>query len=96
MNNSVIPEQGQLVSVRSRKWVVNDVKPSNLPAKSLFDTSGPEHLMGLSSIEDDALGEELQVIWELEPGARALDSVCLLYTSPSPRDATLSRMPSSA
>ena len=26
----------------------------------------------------------------------AWDSVCLLYTSPSPRDATLSRMPSSA
>ena len=25
-----------------------------------------------------------------------LDSSCLLYTSPSPRDATLSRMPSSA
>ena len=27
---------------------------------------------------------------------RLLDNVCLLYTSPSPRDATLSRMPSSA
>ena len=26
----------------------------------------------------------------------APDQVCLLYTSPSPRDATLSRMPSSA
>ena len=25
-----------------------------------------------------------------------IDKVCLLYTSPSPRDATLSRMPSSA
>ena len=25
-----------------------------------------------------------------------LDYICLLYTSPSPRDATLSRMPSSA
>ena len=25
-----------------------------------------------------------------------LDKICLLYTSPSPRDATLSRMPSSA
>ena len=25
-----------------------------------------------------------------------LQSLCLLYTSPSPRDATLSRMPSSA
>ena len=28
--------------------------------------------------------------------ARKKDSTCLLYTSPSPRDATLSRMPSSA
>ena len=27
---------------------------------------------------------------------RAMDLICLLYTSPSPRDATLSRMPSSA
>ena len=27
---------------------------------------------------------------------RRLDITCLLYTSPSPRDATLSRMPSSA
>ena len=27
---------------------------------------------------------------------RAIGSICLLYTSPSPRDATLSRMPSSA
>ena len=27
---------------------------------------------------------------------RALSEACLLYTSPSPRDATLSRMPSSA
>ena len=26
----------------------------------------------------------------------ARDDICLLYTSPSPRDATLSRMPSSA
>ena len=28
--------------------------------------------------------------------ARQIDKACLLYTSPSPRDATLSRMPSSA
>ena len=26
----------------------------------------------------------------------AIEKICLLYTSPSPRDATLSRMPSSA
>ena len=29
-------------------------------------------------------------------GLRGPEHICLLYTSPSPRDATLSRMPSSA
>ena len=33
---------------------------------------------------------------DAEAPARSLDRCCLLYTSPSPRDATLSRMPSSA
>ena len=33
--------------------------------------------------------------WHAEIGAQA-EATCLLYTSPSPRDATLSRMPSSA
>ena len=31
-----------------------------------------------------------------KPSRRTLFKTCLLYTSPSPRDATLSRMPSSA
>ena len=31
-----------------------------------------------------------------DPTADAAADTCLLYTSPSPRDATLSRMPSSA
>ena len=37
-------------------------------------------------------------IWFDEPPASALavDEACLLYTSPSPRDGLLSRMPSSA
>jgi hypothetical protein len=29
---------------------------------------GASHLIKLSSVEDDGLGEELQVIWEIEPG----------------------------
>ena len=41
--------------------------------------------MGLSEKEPDLVIDEL-----------AQDDACLLYTSPSPRDATLSRMPSSA
>jgi SNF2 family DNA or RNA helicase len=32
-----------------------------------------QHLLRLSSIEDEGLGEELSVIWELEPGVMALD-----------------------
>ena len=33
---------------------------------------------------------------ELQQGESGTHDTCLLYTSPSPRDATLSRMPSSA
>ena len=55
------PEQGQLVSVRSRQWIVNDVRPSTLPPPALKPAfSGPQHLLTLSSVEDDGLGEELQ------------------------------------
>ena len=34
-------------------------------------------LLTLSSIGDDGLGEELQVIWELEPGCRIIEMVAL-------------------
>src|SRR5438132_11332336 len=72
------PEQGQLVSVRSRQWIVNDVCPSTLPAVALKPTfAGPQHLLTLASVEDDGLGEELQVIWEIEPGAKVIEKVAL-------------------
>ncbi len=63
-------EQGQLVSVRSRNWMVTDVSASTLPPERLQTAlEAPQHLLTLSSVEDDGLGEELNVIWELEPGA---------------------------
>jgi SNF2 family DNA or RNA helicase len=72
------PEQGQLVSVRQRQWVVNEVKPSTLPPVALKpEIGGPQHLLTLSSVEDDGLGEELQVVWEVEPGARVVERVAL-------------------
>ena len=37
-----------------------------------------------------------QVYQEVCASCHSLKYICLLYTSPSPRDATLSRMPSSA
>ena len=72
-----IPEQGQLVQVRQRRYVVTDVVGSTLPAFPLADDGKPQHLATLASVEDDALGEELQVIWELEPGARVYDAMAL-------------------
>jgi SNF2 family DNA or RNA helicase len=68
------PEQGQLVDVRQRQWLVNEVAKSTLTASPLQATNGnAQHLVTLSSVEDDGLGEELQVIWELEPGATAIE-----------------------
>jgi SNF2 family DNA or RNA helicase len=72
-----VPEQGQLVSVRSRNWMVNEVTPSSLPASGLKAFTAAQTLLNLSSIEDDGLGEELQVVWELEPGARVMEKVAL-------------------
>lgn len=76
-SNPPCPEQGQLVSVRSRNWIVNDVVPSVLPQGRFDSGVAVQNLLSLSSIEDDGLGEELRVIWELEPGARVIEKVAL-------------------
>jgi hypothetical protein len=36
-----------------------------------------QHLVSLLSVEDDALGEQLQVVWEIEPGAQVVEKVAL-------------------
>ena len=75
MLSVALPEQGQLVEVRRRRFVVTEVQRSALPPDPLSPDSqhAPHHLVRLSSIEDEGLGEELSVIWELEPGACAFD-----------------------
>ena len=82
---SQLPEPGQLVDVRRRRYVVNDISQSTLPPDILSvrpglpsgNTLSVQHLVMLSSVEDDALGEELQVIWEIEPGATAIEKTPL-------------------
>jgi ERCC4-related helicase len=72
------PEQGQLVEVRHRQYVVTEVAKSTLPDRLLLSSNSEgQHLVTLASIEDDALGEELQVIWEIEPGAEVKEKVAL-------------------
>ena len=61
-----VPEIGQLAIVRKRPFVITEIIPS--VAGLSGEATGANHLIKLSSVEDDGLGEELQVIWELEPG----------------------------
>ncbi|MBN8924967.1 MAG: helicase [Rhodanobacter sp. 68-29] len=61
------PEPGQLVEVRRRQWVVADVNAAGL------ETGIPQHCVTLSSIDEDGLGEELEVVWEIEPGAQVIE-----------------------
>src|SRR4051812_25908548 len=72
-----IPEQGQLVDVRQRRYVVTEVEAGNLPSSPLRPAHPAQHLVTLSSVEDDALGEELQVVWELGPGTRVHEKLAL-------------------
>jgi superfamily II DNA or RNA helicase len=60
------PEPGQLVEVRRRQWVVAEVDVSKLGEIQ-------QRLVTLTSLEDDALGEELKVIWDIEPGAQVIE-----------------------
>lgn len=61
-----LPEIGQLVVARKRPFVVTEIAA---PAVGIAqDVVKRHHLVKLSSVEDDGLGEQLEVIWELEPG----------------------------
>src|SRR5262245_29797907 len=72
------PEIGKLVIVRRRPFVVTEVIPS---ATGIVPNGvSTSHLIKVSSVEDDGLGEELQVIWEIEPGT----TVCQKSTLPEP------------
>jgi len=70
-----IPEIGQLVIVRKRPFVVVDKIKQNLPPKNYLNVQ--THLMKLSSVEDDSQGEELSIIWEIEPGTEIIEDSLL-------------------
>lgn len=70
------PEVGNLVRVRGRLWVVADNTSSALPSGRL-GSPAPEHLLELTSIEDDGFGDSLRVIWEIEPGREVLRAATL-------------------
>jgi len=54
-----LPETGELVHVRSRRWLVEEVIPSGVP--------GEAARVRLACADDDNQGQELTVFWEFEP-----------------------------
>ena len=66
------PEVGELVRVRGQQWVVNRRSDSTQPRDELAPELPGATLVTLASVSDDDLGEELTVVWEVEPGREVL------------------------
>lgn len=64
-----LPEPGQVVEVRGSTWAVANVQAQGLP-RSPADESLAQlsHVVDLQSLDEDRLGEQLSVVWELEVG----------------------------
>src|SRR6516162_9895662 len=58
------PTAGQIVQVRTRKYLVDRVDPAS---------SGAGTLVGLLCLDDDAQGQALDVVWDLELEKSILD-----------------------
>ena len=84
-----------------RFWVLEEIARapyfaflSVLHLRESVGLRGPEHIYLMEEHFAQTLNETEHLEYMESRGGNAY--FCLLYTSPSPRDATLSRMPSSA
>lgn len=66
------PEVGELVRVRGQQWIVNRRNTSTQPRDELAIELPGRTLVTLTSVSDDNLGDELTVVWEVEPGREVL------------------------
>ena len=102
VETSVAPAKPVSTRYNEFQWAAQPEKDLSLPnelfeklnkAETAFDKKSAA-LLGVGKFEED---KPISVI-HLPSFEKTNDQskICLLYTSPSPRDATLSRMPSSA
>ncbi len=64
-----LPESGRVVQVRGGIWAVAEVRVQGLPRSPADEgRPGTQHVVTLQSLQEDRLGEELSVVWELEVG----------------------------
>lgn len=63
------PDPGQVVEVRGSTWAVANVLAQGLPRSPADESTAQlNHVVDLQSLDEDRLGEQLSVIWELEVG----------------------------
>ena len=64
-----VPEQGNLVRVRDRFWVVESLRKSVRTVDALSSVGATRHhLLKLVPIDDKGRADPFEVIWETEPG----------------------------
>ena len=64
---------------------------------SSFGSDTPFMLLAKLKVKEDKVAEYLEIADKTDKAVEADEpGICLLYTSPSPRDLSTSRMPSSA
>ena len=56
-----VPEVGNVVRVRDRTWVISDMARSQLPPDVFAAANGAQHMVELTSVEDDGYGDQLRV-----------------------------------
>ncbi|HEY6341964.1 MAG TPA: DISARM system SNF2-like helicase DrmD [Bryobacteraceae bacterium] len=61
-----LPQVGSLARVRQRLYLVESIRPPVEP--------GDSPLVSLACVEDDAQGQRLDVLWDIEPDARAYEA----------------------
>ena len=78
------------------KDMISIFKKNNIePIKAINEKLDPNLHQAMMEVEDDTK-DQGTIVQEIQKGFMMKDRLCLLYTSPSPRDRTRSRMPSSA
>ena len=95
-------DSGRLKQIDERQYVLTlDYTLKMLNIHECYECGIPVIVEGETGVGKTALIEMLSVLWNNAwvnewQLSKSRGLICLLYTSPSPRDATLSRMPSSA
>ena len=89
-------ERNQTRPVRIGSVTIGDNNPIAVQSMTATKTQDVEATVALVKLMQDAGADVVRIAVDSKKDAEALAEICLLYTSPSPRDLSTSRMPSSA